>query len=166
MEPIYRRPSSPPTPESVPRTPLQFGFVAIHLLNGALAAPIAVRLIGDQPVRIPPEPLEGLAKVVEWSRTLPCRARETREILSVGARLAVKEGNEARRYVGGLPSHRARPEVRARIEWGAPVREVIHANARNHRVDLAVLGELKGGLDRLVGREAVCCVPLQTCTTT
>ncbi len=66
------------------------------------------------------------------------------------------EGNEARRHVGGLPFHRAHPEVRERIEWGrSRTEEVIHANARNHRVGLAVLGELKSRLDRLVGREAV-----------
>jgi hypothetical protein len=99
---------------------------------------------------------EGLAKIVEWARTLPCRARETREVLSVVARLAVEDVNEARRHAGGFPFHRAYQEVRERIEWvRTRVEEVIHANARNLRVDLAVLGELKGRLDRLVGREAV-----------
>ncbi|MHB8352757.1 MAG: hypothetical protein ACYDFT_08765 [Thermoplasmata archaeon] len=86
---------------------------------------------------------EGLAKVVEWARTLPCRARETREILSVVARLAVEEVNEARRHAGGFPFHRAYQEVRERIGWvRTRVEEVIHANAQNLRADLAVLGEL------------------------
>ncbi|MHB8351680.1 MAG: hypothetical protein ACYDFT_03175 [Thermoplasmata archaeon] len=99
---------------------------------------------------------DGLAKVVEWARTLPCRARETREVFSVVARLAVEEVNEARRNAGGFPFHRAYQEVMERIEWvRSRGEEVIHANARNLRADLAVLGELKGRLDRLVGREAV-----------
>ncbi len=58
----------PPIPESVPGTPLQPGFLATHLLNGALAAPIAVRLIGDPPVRIPTEALEAPGTRVELGK--------------------------------------------------------------------------------------------------
>ena len=66
----------PPIPESVPGTPLQFGFLATHLLNGTLTAPIAVRLIGDQAVRIPPETLEALGIRVEFEKktTVPSLA--------------------------------------------------------------------------------------------
>ena len=76
VEPIYRRPSSPPIPESFPCTPLQFGFLATHLLNGTLTAPIAVRLIGDPAVRIPPETLEALGIRVEFGKktTVPALA--------------------------------------------------------------------------------------------
>jgi hypothetical protein len=68
VKPIYRRPSSPPVPESFPCTPLQFGFLATHLINGTLTAQIAVRLIGGQAVRIPPETLEALGIRVELGK--------------------------------------------------------------------------------------------------
>ncbi|MHB8352758.1 MAG: hypothetical protein ACYDFT_08770 [Thermoplasmata archaeon] len=70
VEPIYRRPSLPPVPESFSCTPLQFGLLADHLINGTLTAPIAVRLIGGQAVRIPPETLEALGiRVVLGKKT-------------------------------------------------------------------------------------------------
>ena len=99
---------------------------------------------------------EGMARVVEWSRTLPCRAKGPGDMLRVVARLTVQGIDDARGSSGGFPFHRAYQEVMERIEWTLACLEAsLHANARCLALDLSVLGELRRRLGQLVGREAV-----------
>jgi len=99
---------------------------------------------------------EGMARVVEWSRTLPCRAKGPGDLLRVVARLTVQWIDDARRHSGGFPFHRAYQEVMERIAWTlSRLGAGLHANSRCAALDLSVLGELRGKLEQLTGREVV-----------
>lgn len=99
----------------------------------------------------------GLARLAEWSRTLPIRGRDLETLERLWVRLALEWIDAARTTPGGFPFHLAYLEVAERMRWVAErSTRLLTLNVRR-RVAIPEVARLKqtleGLLDRASGRE-------------
>jgi len=96
-----------------------------------------------------------LARLNEWSRTLPTRGQDLETLERLWVRLALEWIDQARANPGGFPFRLAYREVAERAEWVAErSRRLLHLNVRR---GLAVpeVARSKQTLEALLAREAV-----------
>ncbi len=100
---------------------------------------------------------DGMAKLAQWSRSLPTVARGPEEWVGVVARLAAEHVEATRSAGSNVPFHLPYYEAWRQMRWLVEEMEgIVHARVRSAAwVDLGPLVELKARLEKLLARPTV-----------
>jgi hypothetical protein len=100
---------------------------------------------------------DGMAKLAQWSRSLPTVARGPEEWVGVVARLAAEHVEATRSAGSSVPFHLPYYEAWRQMQWLVnEIEGIVHARVRSASwADLGPLVELKARLEKLLARPMV-----------